>query len=117
MSIHSASDWLLRPGFNTDYLGMLPDIFRAYDPRPAREQIEDRYAHGGGFLVAPGDWTMTYGRDAGEIPWAELHFPGDPPLKEIARLELSATETLVLFDCAFVAIVGPMLDFVVVRMD
>lgn len=49
-----------------DVLGLLPEIITDKDSRPVREQIEDRYAHGGGwkpmegFTFDPMSATLTY---------------------------------------------------------
>jgi hypothetical protein len=113
-----AGDWVMRPEYATYDLGMLPLIFLPIDKRPAREQIEHRYAHGGGYHESPGDWHLQYGMDLDGLGWAELLYPGDPALKEIARCELASRETVVLFECSFVAIIQPEnLAFAVVRMD
>ena len=40
---------LMHPEATVEMLGWLPDIFDNADPRGAVEQINDRYAHGGGW--------------------------------------------------------------------
>ena len=41
-----------------DILGLLPMIFDSNDPRPAREQANERYAHGGGWNPQEG-WELN----------------------------------------------------------
>ena len=38
--------WIAR---NPDDLGLLPSMLSEHDPRPAREQFDARYGHGGGW--------------------------------------------------------------------
>jgi hypothetical protein len=97
---------------NSHLAGLLPDIITASDPRPAAEQIAERYAHGGGYRpFGGGSWAL--GVKGGKIT---LEYPGGPMFREVARIEL-AKQTVVLFDSAFVAIIELDLAFVVLRMD
>lgn len=109
---------------NEKAAGLLPVILRAEDARPAWEQLQERYAHGGGYMPVRGNWSLSV-RPSGL--W-RLGFPGDPPYKEVSRTYLpKSRELLVLFECSFMVIVecpsasftwddepGP---FVVVRVD
>lgn len=95
---------------NPSRVGFLPHILRESDPRPAAEQLHDRYAHGGGFQPFEGfKLASTEGT-------AELHYPGDPPMYEVSRATLR-DETLILFDYEWLAIVQPSGSFVTVRVD
>ena len=104
--------------------GFLPVILQPTDARPAREQLADRYAHGGGYNPIEGNWRLSV-RPSGL--W-RLTYPGTPKLEEVSRTYLPLSkELLVLFQCSFLAIVettGLRLDideepgpFVVVRVD
>lgn len=98
---------------NPQQLGYLPEIIRADDPRPLREQIADRYAHGGGYHELSG-FGLTDG-DTGSGK-AKLHYPGDPDLNEVGRLQVN-DELFIVFDYAFVALVDASGTFTVMRMD
>jgi hypothetical protein len=90
-------------------LGLLSMIFRGDDPRPAKKQAKDRYAHGGGwspipgFLLDQGNWTLS--------------FRGDPPYKPLAYGYLSKKEIIVLYNYSFVMILQADGSFEVSRMD
>ena len=96
---------------NEDRLGLIPEIITPLDPRPVRRQIEERYAHGGGYLPIEG-FTITYKENG----TARLHYPGDPAFEEWGRAQIN-NELVIVFDCALVAIVQPDWSFEVVRMD
>jgi len=95
--------------------GLLPEIIRANDPRPAAEQIQTRYQHGGGYRPFGGSsWELRKSPE-GDLA---LLYPGDPPLKEVSRLILrNSQEVCVLFEFGFVAILGRQGTLAVLRMD
>lgn len=96
----------LDPRFDMEQLGYLPGFLSEDDPRPAREQLDSNYQHGGGWRPLPGwernGWIITY--------------PGDPPLKPFALTHLR-DETIVFYPHAQVMIVQPDGAFEVARMD
>jgi len=103
--------WVTR---NPEMLGMLPMIISEYDGRPAAEQIEERYAHGGGYSpYGKGKWALS---GESTLLEARLEYQGDRPLREIARIRLK-TETVIVFEYAFVAILGDDEELNVTRMD
>jgi hypothetical protein len=91
-------------------LGILPVFFDEADPRPAREQIHERYAHGGGWHKFSGFELKMDKRG-----WY-LAYPEDPPMREIARGKLR-DELILLFDHNWVAIVQKDDTFEVARVD
>lgn len=98
--------------WNNEHLtGLLPLIISDRDPRPVKDQIEDRYAHGGGYRPLNG---FKLKRPATSVLY--LHYPGDPPFYEVARTQVR-DELVVLFDSSFVAIIQPDGSFAVTRMD
>lgn len=100
---------LLHPDMTPDHLGFLPHILDSFDPRPTAEQIEDKYAHGGGWRpYGQGAWALDDDRT--------LHFPNDQALKPIARTFIRE-EQVYLYDHAVVAVVQPDGSFDVVRLD
>lgn len=96
--------------WNHPITGFLPELISPHDPRTVREQIESNYANGGGYNPVSGFTLQQKGSET------LLRFPGDPPFKEVARTQIR-DETVILFDCAFVAIVQPSGSLAVTRMD
>ena len=86
-------------------VGYLPSFLHEEDPRPAREQFDQRYIHGG--------WRPTSG---GTIRNFVMYYPGDPPLVPIAMITFR-DEIILLYPGDFVAIVQPDGSFEVARMD
>jgi hypothetical protein len=97
-----------------DMLGFIPSFLREDDPRPAAEQIDDRYAHGGGWRnfnddkwsFDPSTMSLTYDAQSED---AELYIP----LAE-ARLR---DERILYYDLSWVAIVQPDGSYEVARLD
>jgi hypothetical protein len=93
-----------------DLLGFIPDFILEMDPRPAREQINDRYAHGGGWHpFGKGEWV--YDPASGSIK-----YPGDPAYLPVAKGQLR-DETILVYKHAWVCIVQKDGSFEVSRMD
>jgi hypothetical protein len=95
-----------------EILGYLPDIVLPGDPRPVREQLDDRYSHGGGY--------REFGR--GQWEWSQtslrLKFPGDPAMKPLAALTLPASCEIVFFyPHQMLLIVQRDSSFTVTRVD
>jgi hypothetical protein len=88
--------------------GYLPYMFSADDPRPAREQINQRYAHGGG-------WEPQDGFDL-DVDTLVARYPGDPPFHAIAFAMLQR-EMIVLFEHEYLAIVQPDGSFEMARVN
>ena len=65
---------LLHPQMTMDHLGYIPDFLSEHDSRPAAQQFDSNYAHGGGWNpeVGRGQWKMLDGH--------KLKYPGDPVL-------------------------------------
>lgn len=90
-----------------DHLGFLPLMFSDDDPRPAREQANDNYQHGGGWHPRPG-FTL--------LPTGALCYPGDPPMFPLAQAMLR-DEKIVLYPFSWVVIKQTDGSFEVARMD
>lgn len=86
----------IEPGRLWDVCGLIPSFVREDDPRPARDQFNDRYSFGGGVVPIGG---------GGEIVDTMWTYPGDRPLPPVAVLRLHETETIYIYQHAFVAIV------------
>lgn len=87
-------------------LGLLPSFFSEADPRPAREQINERYVSG---------WQP--------MPQCKLHdgsrymtYPGDPPFKFRAATVLR-DEQIILYEHDMLAIVQRDGSYEVSRVD
>ena len=102
----------LAPDFTPEHLGFLPHILLASDPRPISDQLEDRYAHGGGYApYGQGRWDFDPSTHA-------LTYDGDRPMYPDAIFHPSnPDETLYLYDHAIAAIVQSDGTFAVVRLD
>lgn len=98
---------LLQPDVSIDQeIGMIPHFLNEDDPRPAREQFNDHYAHGGGWQ------PMSNFR----LQDNTLFYPGDPPLKPIAGFNFR-DELILIYRLGIVATVQPDGSFEVARMD
>jgi hypothetical protein len=94
-------------GHHPDELGMLPDMIDQDDLRPAAEQFDANYGHGGGWRSMPG---FTH---KGLV----LHYPGDPPFRPIASWPLRH-ELIVVYRYGIVAVFNTNTEaFEVARMD
>jgi hypothetical protein len=103
------TEWeLLHPGMTMDHLGYLPSFLHADDPRSAKEQINERYVHGGWQSTGMGKTRLTADN--------RLLYPGDPPLKPVAQTKLR-DELIVLYPSDFVAIIQKDRSFDVARLD
>lgn len=97
----------LVPRLNPDHLGFIPSFLSLADPRPAREQLDSAYAHGGGWAPFKG---FTLGEDKC------LHYPGDRPMCPIAETTLR-DETIRLYEHSWVVIEQKDGSYEVCRMD
>lgn len=98
---------LLHPAMTAEALGRLPFMLDLNNPAPAREQLDQGYAHGGGWDPFQG---FTLRKDYCLI------YSGDPPVKPIAMTVLR-NELVVLYEHEWVAIIQKDRSFEVARMD
>lgn len=98
---------MLHPDLTPEHLGLLPGMLDADDPRPAKEQFDASYAHGGGWRPQLGFKLNNDGA---------LKYPGDPPFGLLAFTKLR-DELIGFYDCSYVAIIQPDGTFEVCRMD
>jgi hypothetical protein len=98
--------WEFMNGGFPEMLGFLPMFLSELDERPAAEQFDANYAHGGGWR--PNEkWSMK-----GEV----IQYPGDPALRPVAKTQLR-DETILVYPYAFVAVVQKDGSFEIARMD
>lgn len=90
-------------------LGFLWDILIPEDERKVKDQLNDRYAHGGGYRPFKGfkldRMTMT------------LHYPGDPPFKPAAMTTIGDEQVFFYPSGAWLLILQPNGDYEVTRVD
>ena len=91
----------------SDLIGLIPAFFEEDDPRPATAQINDRYAHGGGWHPISG-WKL--------LNDGSILYEGDPPLSPVAWTHLR-DETIIIYRYAWVAIIATDGSFEVARCD
>lgn len=95
---------------NMKAAGLIPEFLDEHDPRTVQEQLDENYAHGGGWNSFEG---FTLGSGPGHYT---LSYPGDPVYREVSRAQFR-NQTLVLFQYAWLGIIedGKLLD--VSRVD
>lgn len=94
------------------HIGFLDRIFLKGDKRTAKEQMNDRYAHGGGFYTND-DWATKFR----VLRSGAIKYPGDQALYPVATTKLDSGETVIVYDGAFVRIVQEDGSYVITRMD
>lgn len=94
-----------------EVVGFIPTFLSADDPRPAKEQIHEGYAVGGGWRPFQG---FTLHEDSNSEYF--LFYPGDPEFHELSRAWLR-DELILYFDCSWVAIVQPDGSWEIARLD
>jgi len=100
--------WVAKhPDMTVEMLGYVPDFLNDQDPRPAKEQIDANYGHGGGWNSFPG-FTM--------LPNGSLSYPGDPPIPVLAETKLR-DETIRFYEHAWLAIIQPDGSYEISRVD
>jgi hypothetical protein len=95
---------MIHPEATFEMLGYIPYFLSENDPRPAREQFNERYVSG--WRSIPG-FTMTPNG---------LKYPGDPLTPLLAETRLR-DEIIRFYQYAWVAIVQPDGSYEICRMD
>src|SRR5262245_29610718 len=96
------------PDATLEHMGFIPSFLDDADPRPASEQINERYVHGG--------WDPWMSDRFRMLDGDCLKFPGDPLLAPICELRMR-DERIVLYPASIVAIIQPDGSFEVCRLD
>ena len=104
--------WIaLNTKFRPEHLGFLPDILLEEDKRPVKEQLEDRYAHGGAWRAFPKKHFRLNRMSM------VLTYPGDPPFKPAAFTQIGE-ETVVFYPtCSLLMVLQANGDYEVTRVD
>ena len=92
-----------------DLIGFIPSFLNERDQRPAKEQINANYAHGGG-------WNGFEGFSIVSDDPMTIVYPGDPELQAIARMTLH-NETIYIFPDAWVMIMQEDGTWEIARID
>jgi hypothetical protein len=100
--------YVIQPGFTPDHLGYLPGFLSTEDERPAKQQFDANYQHGGGWRPLP-DWKL-------DPETKQLTYPGDPPLMPFAVTTLRG-EIILFYPDAQVLVLQKDGSFEVSRMD
>lgn len=112
--------WELKASHRIEELGYLPEIISCSDPRPVVDQVNDRYAHGGGWYpMKPKKWildresmTLTYPVSEDEAAYCE------PEVYEpYARTRVLSGEMVYVYAHSWVLIDRGGDDWEVSRMD
>jgi hypothetical protein len=99
---------LLHPGMTAEHLGLIPAMLSDADPRPASEQINAHYQHGGG-------WRSKSGFTFNPKTYS-LKYPGDPVMRPLARSQLR-DETILFYQFSWIVIMQPSGAYDVARID
>lgn len=91
-----------------DFLGFIPLFLDEGDPRPAAEQFNEAYAHGGG-------WNSFTGFKMDPVTYG-IKYPGDPVIMPVAQASFR-DELILVYPYAWVAIVQPDDTYEIARMD
>jgi hypothetical protein len=91
--------------------GFIPTMLDIYDPRPAVEQLDARYAHGGGWRPFSGFTLVRVNEHK-----IELKYPGDPPVKQLAVGQLR-DELIHVMQYGWVCVVKDDGTHEIARMD
>ena len=88
----------LHPDCTPEHLGLIPFMLDLDNPKPAREQFNDEYQHGGG-------WRPFHGHTLGDEQAGEnaLCYPDDPPPYPLAEIWLRE-EQILIYDYGWVVI-------------
>lgn len=83
--------------FHPTGLGYLTDFLLESDPRPIRDQLNERYAHGGGYSPIEG---ITFNPSTGI-----LTYPGDPPIHPSAMAQFNSETVIFYQTCELLTII------------
>ena len=96
----------LHPHFEPEMLGFIPSFMDEADPRPLKEQFQEKYSFGGGWFPIHG-----FDRDG-----TTLKYPEDPPLNPLCAIFFK-NEVLYFYPHSLVLIEQENGKWEVARMD
>jgi hypothetical protein len=98
---------MLYPEMTMERLGFIPLFLDEDDPRPAKEQINEKYGHGGGWRPFSGFELLDNG---------DLQYPDDPPTRRLAT-GYFRDEQISFYEHAWLVIKQPDGNWEVARID
>jgi hypothetical protein len=108
----TVSVWITEHAHDPDEVGFIPDMLSNDDPRPAREQLDANYQHGGGWRKFDGFEMM---------PDYSIKYPGDEPIPLLAYTVLHAStdkpEIVRVYRHSWVMILQADGSYEIARMD
>lgn len=97
----------LHPKASWDHVGDIPHMLCEEDQQSATQQFHAGYGHGGG-------WRPFKGFEL--LPDDSISYPGDSVHKPIAEMRLRH-ERILVYECAWVAVIQPDRSYEICRMD
>ncbi len=88
--------WFIREGHDIEEVGFVPMFLDINDERPAAEQIDANYQHGGGWNPME-KWTF-------DRKTKMIKYPGDEPLESFAVALPNKNETVIMYPHSFMLI-------------
>jgi hypothetical protein len=98
---------VLMNGGTLDHVGPIPMWLDEDDPRPAREQLDAHYHHGGGWRPMGGFKLLRDG---------SIKYPGDPAHPPLAIMKLR-DEAIAIYQYGWVMILQSNGSFEIARLD
>ena len=102
----------------TDAVGLIPAFFDPSDARDAREQIEDNYAHGGGWRPHPTPEHWTFDPQTLTVTYDDKD-PYEEPEQyhALASAKLPNGQAIIVFQSAWLLVVDPDGKWQIARVD
>lgn len=91
--------------------GFLPELLSVNDPRPAAKQLQETYAHGGGWRPMKG-WIVRNPMSDAPV----IEYPGDPAMSPVSEARLR-DEKLFLYDYSWLLIIQSDGSYEIARVD
>ncbi len=91
-----------------ELIGFIPEFLDESDSRTTREQLNENYAHGGGWRPMKG-WKMCLADHS-------IEYPGDSSLLPVAKIEFRE-DTLFIYPHAWVMLIQADGTHEIARMD
>lgn len=96
--------------------GYLPAFFSEDDPRPAKEQADNAYQHGGGWDPFQKGNVKDHATGFNFLPNGNMQYPGDPQTRLLGEAKLR-DEVIRIYESSLVVIIQPNGDYEMTRMD
>ena len=100
--------WFFADELGPQYAGLIPSFLAANDPRPLRTQLNENYAHGGG-------WRPTRGFKFNRKTWA-IRYKDDKPMQPLGGAALNG-ELCVIYPDAWVMVMHGDDEREIARLD